>query len=301
MAQQVSRIQITVLAILISLLLSFCMSKSDDRKFKISHLQEITLEEGAKTTENYYAVFYPNNDTLVIYQTAIDDENQLEKKYKYTIGANSKNSNSIELILKEDDQTPEKLKVAFEKNAVLINDDIYKVNEAYFKFLKQKVLIEKSILEIANLAEDGLGDYAEFLKPINKNWSKSSRNKKFQLLSVTTKNKNYQTDNQYFKQHVTYTYDKLGNLAKAESENFNKVKTDETAKFIKYKIQKSEDRAASEIELYQNKKTLLDSISVQWEQFSTAKEYSYIQYQSKLDTKFSQAKLSDKEIIKLFK
>lgn len=287
--------------ILSSLLLSFCMSKSDDRKFKISHLQEITLEKGAKTTENYYAVFYPNNDTVVIYQTAIDDENRLEKKYQYTIGTNSKNSNSIALILKEDDQSPEKLKVAFEKNAVLINDDIYKVNEAYFKFLKQKVLVEKSILEIANLAKDGLGDYAELLKPINKNWSKSSRNKKFQLLSVTTKNKNYQTENQYFKQHVTYTYDKLGDLEKAESESFNKVKTDETPKFIKYKIQKSEDRAASEIELYQNKKTHLDSISVQWEQFSTAKEFSYIRYQSNLETKFSKTKPSENEIIGLFK
>lgn len=287
--------------ILSSLLLSFCMSKTEDRKFKISHLQETTLEDGAKTTENYYAVFYPNNDTVVIYQTGIDDENRFEKKYQYTTGANSKNPNSIALVLNEDDQSPEKLRVAFEKNTVLINDDIYKVNEAYFKFLKQKVLVEKSILEIANLAKDGLGDYAELLKPINKNWSKSSRNKKFQLLSVTTKNKNYQTENQYFKQHVTYTYDKLGDLEKAESESFNKVKTDETTKFIKYKIQKSDDRAASEIELYQNKKTLLDSISVQWEQFSTAKEFSYIRYQSNLETKFSKTKPSENEIIGLFK
>ena len=300
MIQQLkNKLHIMTLAILSSILLSFGMPKNNIQKYKISYLQDVTIEDGNKTIENYYAVFPQNNDTVIVYKTATDDVGRFERKYQYTF-ENIK-SNEITFVFQQNQESAEKLKIAFEKNILFINDDIYKVNDAYYNYLKQKVLTEKSILEIVYLAKEGLGDCAVLLEPLNKNWNAVQSDKNFRLISIDIKNKNHQTDDQYFQQQVKYDYDKSGNFVKADSENFKKVKNSETAKFVKYHISKNDERVSSEIELYQNKKTALDSISVKWEQFSTSKEYNYIKYQSNLKTKSVDKKpKADKEIVALF-
>lgn len=284
-----------------TLLLSFCVSKIATENYTITWVQQITVENGEKTTDNFYGIFPKNNDTIVIYKAAPDDAKSIEKQYRYTFKKPSKNSNTIEFYYKEDAQTEETLKVRFEKNNVIVNEDIYKVNEAYYKFLMQKVLQENSILELATLTKDGLGDYKPLFEPLNKNWGQAKADKGFKILEVAVKNRNYQTDSQSFQRKVTFSYDKKGNFLKAEGENYKKIKAKANQKYFKYDISETNERSSIESELYQNKKTLSDSVLVRWEQFSTAKEYSFVKYQSKLQKKMiSQKPKSDSDFTRFF-
>ncbi|MEZ0005362.1 hypothetical protein ABH942_000713 [Flavobacterium sp. 28YEA47A] len=293
----------TAILSLSTLLLSFCVSKMAAENYTITWVQQITVENGEKTTDNFYGIFPKNNDTVVIYKAAQDDAKRIEKQYRYTFKKPSENPNAIEFYYKEDTQPEETVKVRFEKNNVVVNDDTYKVNEAYYKFLMQKVLQENSILEIAALTKDGLGDYKPLFEPLNKNWgqAKAKSDKGFKILEVAVKNRNYQTDSQFFQRKVNFSYDKQGNFLKAEGENYKKIKAKANQKYFKYDISETNDRSSIESELYQNKKTLSDSVIVKWEQYSTAKEYSFVKYQSKLHKKtVSQKPKADSDFTKFF-
>ncbi|WP_447635222.1 hypothetical protein [Flavobacterium microcysteis] len=296
-----NKIITTAILSLSALLLSFCVSKIATENYTIAWVQQITVENGEKTTDNFYGIFPKNNDTIVIYKAAQDDAKSIEKQYQYTFKKLSKNSNTIEFYYKEDTQPEETVKVRFEKNNIIVNEDTYKVNEAYYKFLMQKVLQENSILEIATLTKDGLGDYQPLFEPLNKNWGQAKSDKGFKILEVAVRNRNYQTDSQSFHRKVTFSYDKQGNFLKAEGENYKKIKAKDNQKYFKYDISQTNERSSIESELYQNKKTLSDSLLVKWEQFSTAKEYSFVKYQSKLQKKkISQKPKADSDFTRFF-
>lgn len=297
-----NRILTTTIVLASVFLLSFCMSKFAAEKYTIVFVQEIVIENGEKTIDNFYGVFPQKKDTITIYKTAADDGKHIEKQYQYTFKKSANNPNSIDFFYKEDNQIPEKIHISFENNNVKINEDVYKVNASYFNYLKQKVATENSIMDIAILAKDGLGDYSQLLEPLTKNWNNLKLDTNFQLLELNTKNKNYQTDSQFFEHKIKYTYDKKGNLISAKSENFNKKKESDNQKFLKYSITKNDERSSSDLELYQNKKTLFDSISVNWEQNSTQKEYAFIKYQTTLKTlKLNKLPKKANDIIPLFK
>ena len=57
-----------------------------------------------------------------------------------------------------------------ENNTILVENDTYTLNNEYYKFLKQKIVVEKSILDLAFFLKDGYGDYYQALEPLNKNW-----------------------------------------------------------------------------------------------------------------------------------
>lgn len=179
------------------------------------------------------------------------------------------------------------IKVSFNnQNKIAVNNDTYQVNKEYYQFLKEKILIEKSVLDLAFFLKDGYGDYEESLEPLNKNWRNQKEDNRFKIIKANIKNKNYQTDDQFFSYEFTYKYTKRGIVENILGQNsFTKRKIKENNKYLVYVTDRSvNERASVQEYLYKNKKTFFDSIVGSRIRYSDAVTYHYKKFQSILKT-----------------
>jgi hypothetical protein len=264
--------------------------------FTVAYIEEVIyIDKGDKEINNFIGVFPKVNDTVIIYKLN-DDQN--EKPEKFIFWSKKSNNQSITFYCSGQDD----VKVTFaNRSNIIINNDTYKVNNEYYNFLKQKIFEEKSILDLAFFLKDDYGDYSQTLEPLNKNWRNQKENNKFKIIKAEIKNRNFQTDDQFFIYKVNYKYNKNGILVSASGENsFNKKFIKQNDKYVIYSINRSINERASDNEyLYKNKKTLLDSVIGTRERFSNATTYYYTKYQSKL--KFTSVDEKPKSIDEILK
>ncbi|MBC8643184.1 hypothetical protein H9W95_00880 [Flavobacterium lindanitolerans] len=69
--------------------------------YTIAWVQQITVENGEKTTDNFYGIFPKNNDTIFIYKAAEDDPKRIEKQYRYTFKKTPKIQTQLIFITKK--------------------------------------------------------------------------------------------------------------------------------------------------------------------------------------------------------
>jgi len=287
--------KILVLILFSCFLLSFCILKSKKKTpaFTIAFVKEIYIdktESPEKDIRNFIGVFPKDNDTTSIYQLNSD---LTEKPEKFTFWSKKSNNQSITFYCSGQDD----VKVTFaNQNNIVVNNDIYTVNNEYYNFLKQKILVECSVLDLAFFLKDGYGDYSQALEPLNKNWRNQKENNIFKIIKAKIKNRNFQTDDQFFTYRINYKYNKNGVLLSVSGGNsFNKNFVKQNNKHVIYTINRSINERASDNEyLYKNKKTLFDSIVGTRENFSSATTYYYTKYQSKL--KFTRVNKKPKSV-----
>lgn len=296
---------INILSI-ICLLFLFCSSKAkkqnsgyivafvkdiyvDEGNYKYNDVGDSTYTKGdGQRVENYVGVFSKKYDTVTIYKLK---EDLNVKPEEFSFWSKKKSNLSITFYCSMADD----IKVTFtNQNNIIVNDDTYQVNKEYYDFLKQKILIEKSVLDLTFFLKDGYGDYQQSLKPLNKNWRNQKENKKFKIIKAKIKNKNYQTDDQFYNYNFTYEYSKNGMLENILGENsFNKKFVEENNKYRVHSIERSiNERALDNEYLYKNKKTFFDSIVGNRILYSNATAYYYREYQAELIIKNSTKKLS---------
>ncbi len=289
------------------LLISFCYSKSEtiNQSFNLAFVKEIYLNKGDKKSNkgekeirNFIGIFPKENDTITVYKLNNDLK---EKPEKFSFWSKkNKNSNTIIIYCSASN---ENINIIFNNyNTISIENDIYTVNEEYYKYLKQNILLNGSILDLVFLLKDGYGDYAKLLEPLNKNWRNQKEVSLYKIISAKIKNKNYQTDDQFFNYKIDYNYTKNGVLKSVSGENsFNKKYINENKKYIHYSIVRSiNERALVNEDLYINKKTLFDSIVGNSEQYSISKTLYYTKYQSKLKQKETNKKPKSVDEILIF-
>lgn len=299
---------INILSVTTCLLLFFCSSKDkiNDASYTLAFVKDVYIDANDSTytkgdgerTESFVGIFSKKQDTIIIYKL---NQDLNEKPEKFSFWSKNKNNQSITFYCSMRDN----IKITFSnQNNIIVNNDIYQVNKEYYSFLKQKILVEKSILDLTYFLKDGYGDYAESLEPLNKNWRNQKENNKFKIIKVKIKNRNYQSDDLFFSCNFIYKYNKDGILKSISGENrFNKNFVEENNKYIVYRIDRSiNDRAFDNEYLYKNKKTLFDSIVGNREMNSNATTYYYTKYQSKLEIKEVAVKPKNlKEIIVMMK
>ena len=275
-----------ILIIVSCLTLSFCISnpEKNNSDYTLAFVKEIYVDKGTgndeeKDIRDFVGVFPKSNDTITVYQLNSD---LTEKPQIFSYWVKNKNNNSVVFKCSESE---EDIKVIFDKNNIIrVDNDIYTVNNEYYKFLKQKILIKNSVLDLAFFLKDGYGDYSQSLEPLNKNWRNQKENNSYKIISAKIKNRNYQTDDQFFEYKIDYTYRKNGQLKSISGNNrYNKVFVKENNTYVEYSINDGKnERSSSSEELYKNKKTLFDSISGNSTQNSIVKTSYFLKYQSKL-------------------
>lgn len=267
--------------------------------YTLSWIDQVVIDkQNGNDTENYVAIFSNVEDTVTIYKWSAKDS---EKPLKVDFWGEREHAADVVTFLSSEGAN---IKVAFLKeNQIRIDSDLYKVNKLYYDFLKRKLLIEKSAVDLAFFLKEGYGDYAVSLEPLlQKNWRNQRENSGYRIFGVQVKNKNEQTDDQYHRWNAVYTYTATGVLQSIKGEYYSKKLVSNTGTEVKYIIEKNLDRSSVKISATQNKKTLLDAISVDWTQFSTSKEFHYSKYQSKIKQITVDHKPgSFNEITKLFK
>lgn len=260
--------------------------------------QVLTDKQNGNDTENYIAIFSTVEDTVTVYKWRIKDG---EKPLKIDFwGQRDHTADAVTFLSSEGAN----VKVSFLKeNQIRVDSDLYRVNKLYYNFLKQKLLVERSALDLAFFVKEGYGDYAVSLEPLlQKNWRNQRENQGHRIIGVQVKNKNEQADGQFHRWNAVYTYTTSGMLQNIKGEYYNKKLVGNTGTDVKYQIEKNLDRSAVKIRATQNKKTLLDAVSVDWTQFSTSKEFHYSKYQSKLkQISIDHKPGSFNEVAKLFK
>lgn len=272
-----------VLAIILLVLFSISKVAAQSREsgvhYTISYINQVIIDQqNGNDTENYAAVFSKGQDTVTVYKWSTRDSGKPMKINFW--GDKSHSANTVSFLSSDGAD----IKVAFLKeNKIRIDSDLYRVNKAYYDFLKQKLLIERSVLDLAFFIKEDYGDYAVSLEPLlHKNWRNQKENLKHRIIEVKVKNKNEQTDDQFHIWNAVYTYRSNGILQSIKGEYYHKKLISDTGGEIKYLVEKNLDRSYVKILARQNKKTLLDTFSVSWTQLSTAKEFHYARYQSKL-------------------
>ena len=299
--------KILILILFSCFILSFCIHKSEqtNEDLTLASVKEIYIDKGEqennknteKETTHYIGVFPKSNDTVKIYKLNTDKS---EKPERFSFWFKKYKNQSITFFCSEQ----ENVKVTFDnKNNIIVNNDTYTLNNEYYSFLKQKVFVEASILDLTFFLKDGYGDYSELLEPLNKNWRNQKENNTHKIISANIKNKNYQTDDQFFNYKINYKYDKNGVLKSIDGENrYSKKFISNKGKYIQYSILNGEnERSLTNQNLYKNKKTLFDSIIGNTEQYTNSKTTYYTKYQSKLKILVVNKKPKNiNDIIKIF-
>ena len=153
------------------------------------------------------------NDSIIIYKINRDSNE------KFVFWFKKNKTQSISLF-----SSGEEIQITFgNDNNIIVDNDIYNVNKKYYDYLKLKILSEGSALDLAFFLKDGYGDYAQLLEPLNKNWRNQRENNDFKILKAVIKNRDNQTDEQFFNYTINYKYNKTGKLLAISGQNrYNK-------------------------------------------------------------------------------
>jgi hypothetical protein len=167
--------KVFILLTISCLLLSFCYSKSGviNRGFDLAFVKEIYIDKGdqknnkgEKEIRNFIGVFPRENDTITVYKLN-DDLKEKPEKFSFW----SKKNKNFNTIIIHCSESNENINIIFNNNnTISIENDTYTVNKEYYKYLKQNVLLNGSILDLVFFLKDSYGDYAKLLEPLNKNW-----------------------------------------------------------------------------------------------------------------------------------
>lgn len=134
------------------------------------------------------------NDSIIIYKINRDSNE------KFVFWFKKNKTQSISLF-----SSGEEIQITFgNDNNIIVDNDIYNVNKKYYDYLKLKILSEGSALDLAFFLKDGYGDYAQLLEPLNKNWRNQRENNDFKILKAVIKNRDNQTDEQFFNYTINY-------------------------------------------------------------------------------------------------
>ncbi|MCV2485217.1 hypothetical protein OD917_09800 [Flavobacterium sp. SH_e] len=267
------------------MLISTKKIKSNEPSFRLAFLQEVYIDKseneesnGEKEIRNFVGLFPKTNDTITIFE--LSNSKEIPEKSLFWINADIKKERAILYF----SASNENVTVSFNNNKIQINNDTYTVNREYFIYLKRKILIEKSILDLVYLLKDGCGDYSQSLELLNKNWNNYKENTKYRIISATIKNKNEQTNKKYFTYQINFFHNRNGKIKNINGGNsFSKKFISENKKNIHYSIDKLiNERSQIKEDLYINKRSLFDSIIGNYEQYSTAKTFYYVKYQTNL-------------------
>ena len=253
--------------------------KKTSGAYTVSWISEVIRDkENGNDVENAIALSTKTGDSLTVYQWLASNR---EKPVRIVFwGEKKEKSNSIEFL----SSAGGKLKVTFlPANKVSIDSDMYILNPGYYSFLRQKLLSEKSILDLAFFLKDGYGDYAVYLAPIvQKNWRNQKEKPRYKILEVQVKNKNEQTDDQFHRWKAIYKYKTNGELQSITGEFYKKKLISNTGKEVRYLVERILDRSDIKEMVVKNQHTLFDSVAVNWTQYSTSKEFYYTKFQNKL-------------------
>lgn len=250
--------------------------KNSGKLYSVSWINQVIIDkENGNRLENYIAVFSKTEDSLTVYKRT----NEKPEKIVFWTERSGK-PDAVHFL----STVGADVKVTFLKeNKVLVDSDLYVLNATYYDFLRQKIMVEKSVLDLAFFVKDGYGDYAVDLEPLmQKNWRNQRENLKHRIIEVSVKNKNEQTDDQFHNWKALYKYNMNGELESIIGEYYRKKLVIGHGKRVRYLIEHNSDRSYIREYSFQNPETLLDSVSVNWTQFSTAKEFQYVKYQTKL-------------------
>ena len=274
-------------------------SQKNAGRYTLSWIDQVLIDkENGNDTAHYIALFSTVEDTVTVYKWNIKDG---EKPLKIDFwGQRDHTANAVTFLSSEGAN----VKVSFLKeNQIRVETDLYRVNRLYYNFLKQKLLVERSALDLAFFLKEGYGDYAVSLEPLlQKNWRNQQENPQHRIINVQVKNKNEQAEGQFHQWNAVYSYTTSGMLQNIKGEYYNKTLVGNTGADVKYQIEKNLDRSAVRISATQNKKTLMAAVSVNWTQLSTSKEFHYSKYQSRLkQISIDHKPLNFNEIAKLFK
>jgi len=273
--------------------------------FVLVWVKEVTIDkDDGNLTDSFIGIFPDNNDTVNIFQLASHSNTAVSKKYSYTFKKYKKNN--IVFYYQEDGIFTDSVNVLFGKEKTLfIGKDVYILNNKYFYLLKRKILNQGSILDLAFLTKDGYGDYAVILKPLYKNWRNQKDIATCRIIKATIKNKDQQAeDGKYFVNHLNYSYSYNGKLKSISGlGRYSKQFAGENKKYIRYNFtDEGNERSLLSGIIYQNKRTLLDSISAKYKQFSTGKIIAYSKCQTLIKTKIVKKKpLNFNEVIRIIK
>ena len=140
---------------IISLFFKTAMCQAKNKTCTFAWVKEISIEkEEGRQVENFIGIFTDYNDTTIIYKLTQDDVTKIMIEYCYTSTKNEVDS-SITFYYLEDKILIDSLKVTFgSKNKLIIGNDIYTLNNNYYKRLQQKIFLQKSILSLAFLTRD---------------------------------------------------------------------------------------------------------------------------------------------------
>ena len=273
------------LLLILTIVLSFATSKianaqvAKNKRYMLSLIRiDRNDEEDGKAIENYVAVFSHQNDSVIVYKW---NEAQGDKPSKSTFWAKKNPSGNSVRFLSSDGAS---ILVSFlTGHRIGVDTDIYLLNTAYYNFMKQKLLLETSVLDLAFFLKDGYGDYDPYLEILTrKNWRNQKENPHHKIITVDVKNKNNQTDDQFHHWRAVYTYNTLGILKAVSGQYYDKKLSLNNSFELAYQTRKNLDRSSIEIQTYQNRKTLRDSAVFSWTQLSTAKDFHYSMKQTKL-------------------
>lgn len=280
-----------IILIIIFAFFQSCKAQDDHVSIAFFEKQIVEIDENVKNSikEAYVSITSKDLDSITIIK--LDTINNISKRYLHT-------SKLVDNYTREfyNSQFDDAVKVNFKSsNQIVVDNDIYYVENNYYKYLKIKIIEEGSILDFVNLIKDGYGRYSKFY-PILID-SKITRNKKeidFKIKKVRVVRINYQSPDE---EKTTWQIDYDGDSAVGDY--FQKKIVDENGKYKIWYVDQGNERIEMSKKVYHNKQTKLDSVVGKWKLNSNMIEHSYINCQLNLTVK--NLKESPKDIIEIKK
>lgn len=275
-----------------TLIFIYCKPINKNKNYGMIFIQE--KEDVDHVTYSTIFLFNALKDTILIYDYQNDTLKHNNTKSPFIISSKKRKSNNERIIsffrnngIKKD-QEKDSLLISFEKNNIVkINTDEYFLDKEYYDFLKNKVLSESAIIEVAYLLKDNLGDYPIAVDLLNKNWEIKEPSFKGKILKAKIKTLRGQAD-MIDNWNVDYKYsstNKMKFVIKKSTEGeigFEKRLINESEKYDTYKrFRNIEDRLITEDTVFYNKKDNTDSIRAIYYRNGLNIEEKSIQYFTK--------------------
>lgn len=244
-----------------------------------------TIEEISK--ENFVCQFNKLKDSIVI--NKIDKSKSSLKSMFITSQVLDPNTRIF-----FNSHFDESVKVSFSSpNKVLVNNDLYFLNESFFNHLLSNVNKNGSIVDLVYLIKDSYGNYSDFFSPLI-NLNLASVNNQFKIKKVIVSSINFQTpEESIVKSEIIYNIDES-----VRGDFFNKELTENNLRHKIYNITSGNERVDISKKIYYNKKTKLDSIVGSWSLYSNSIQHNFREYYKKNDIRKTDSFIYDIKTIK---